>query len=613
MKAFMAGLMITIAPGLLLAQDLPASPPATVATVAMAPVAFELHIEAPDEIRTLLTSHLELLRYRALTDLSDSELSRLLTTAEQDTRELVGTLGYFSPSIRFEQATPRDSASTRLVTLTVVPGEPTVVADVHVGFSGPILTQPAAALQRRQIEDNWSLQTGMRFTQVRWDSAKQQALRQLTAQRYPTGQLVSTLADIDPVTRLAHLAVTLDSGPAYQLGGMVIEGLKRYDEQLVTRLARLTPGASYDQAQMVDAQQRLADSGYFDSAFVSLDTEGDPTAAPVRVQLREARLQKLVLGLGASTDGGARLSAEHTHHKVPGIGWRAVSKLMLDRETRTIGTELTSPPDADNWRWVTAAQLQNQALGSFEVNSQSLRVGRGQIGDRIDRNYYLQYERADTATSDPDKPSVAQALSANYAWTLRNFDSVAFPTKGWGLGVAVGGGTTLGNQHDPYGRVLARWLGIAPLGAQADNTQTALRAGRLSLRAETGAVIAKDGVTLPSTQLFLAGGDNSVRGYGYRSLGITLPDGQTTAGRYLATGSLEWQRPITSNGRLTDWESTVFIDAGAVADKPADLRAKVGVGIGARWKSPVGPLQIDLAYGVAVERLRLHVTVGFNF
>ncbi|MBK7280030.1 autotransporter assembly complex protein TamA [Candidatus Aalborgicola defluviihabitans] len=613
MKALLAGLMVAIAPGLLLAQDLSANPAQTAATAATASVAFELHIEAPDEIRTLLANHLELLRYRALTDLSDSELARLLTTAEQETRELVGTLGYFTPSIRFDQAAPRDSATTRKVTLTVVPGEPTLVADVQVQFSGPILAESAAAPQRQQIEDDWSLQAGMRFTQARWDSAKQQALRELTAQRYPTGQLASTLADIDPVTRLAHLAVTVDSGPAYRLGGLVIEGLKRYDEELVTRLARLTPGSIYDQSEMVNAQQRLTDSGYFDSAFVSLDTAGDPTAAPVRVQLREARLKKLVLGLGASTDGGARLSAEHTHHKVPGIGWRAVSKLMLDRESRTLGSELTSPPDADNWRWITSAQFQNQALGSFDVNSQTLRVGRGQIGDRIDRNYYLQYERADTATSDPTKPSIAQALSANYAWTLRNFNSAVFPTKGWGLGVQVGGGSTLGSQNDPYGRVMARWIGIAPLGVQADSTQTALRAGRLALRAEAGAVLAKDGVALPSTQLFLVGGDNSVRGYGYRSLGITLPDGQTTAGRYLATGSVEWQRPIISNGLLTDWESTVFIDAGAVADRPADLRAKVGVGVGVRWKSPVGPLQIDLAYGVAVERLRLHVNVGFNF
>ncbi len=617
LTALLATALLAGAPTLLLAQNLAASPTATAPTPAMpassAQVGFEVTIVAPDEIREVLGRHLELLRYRELTDLSDSELARLLTAAEQNTRELLATLGYFAPDIQFEQQASSSGSLTRLLKLSVVPGEPAVVAEVKIKFNGPIMDNPTADRQRKQIEDNWLLPPGMRFTQVRWAAAKQQALRQLTSQRYPTGQLSATLADIDPVSRSARLNITLDSGPAYRLGSLVISGLQRFDADLVTRLARLSPGASYDQAQLVAAQQRLADSGFFDSAFLSLDTSGDPSATPVLVQLREARLQKLVFGIGASTDGGARLSVEHTHYKVPGIGWRAVSKLMLDRETRSLGTELTSPPDAENWRWVTAAQLQNQQLGSFDVSSQSLRAGRSQSGDRIDRNYYLQYDRADSATSAVSAPAVAATLSANYAFTVRNFDSLPFPNSGWGLGVEVGGGTTLGSQHDPYGRVLARGLVYWPLGRSADGAATALRAGRLALRAEAGAVLAKDGITLPSTQLFLTGGDNTVRGYGYRDLGVTLPDGQTTAGRYLAVGSLEWQRPIVRDGRLTDWESTLFIDAGAVADKPAELQAKVGVGVGARWKSPVGPLQINLAYGVAVKRLRLHLNVGFSF
>ena len=156
-------------------------------------------------------------------------------------------------------------------------------------------------------------------------------------------------------------------------------------------------------------------------------------------------------------------------------------------------------------------------------------------------------------------------------------------------------------------------LGYLPLGGHSDTGLTDRRAGRLAIRAEAGAVLAKEGIALPSTQLFLAGGDTSVRGYSYHDLGVLQPDGQITAGRYLSTGSLEWQRPISRNGRLTDWESTLFIDAGAVADQPSELRAKVGVGIGARWRSPVGPLQIDLAYGVDVQRFRLHLNVGFTF
>jgi translocation and assembly module TamA len=249
LASLLATVMLAGTPALLRAQELAASPTVAAPTATMpaapAQAAFELTIEAPDEIRELLQRHLELLRYRELTDLSDSELARLLTAAEQNARELVATLGYFSPDIRFEQQAPSSGASTRLLKLRVVPGEPTVVGDVKVELKGPIATDPAASRQRQQIEDNWSLRPGMRFTQARWTTAKQQALRQLTSRRYPTGQLSATLADIDPVTRRARLNITLDSGPAYQLGGLVISGLERFDAALVTRLARLAPGRSW--------------------------------------------------------------------------------------------------------------------------------------------------------------------------------------------------------------------------------------------------------------------------------------------------------------------------------------------------------------------------------
>lgn len=578
----------------------------------VAPSAFQLSIEAPDDIRTVLERHLELQRYRALTDLSDNELERLMAIAVQDSRDLVATLGYFSPVVRIER--PSDgNTKPRVITLRVDPGQPTLISEVTVAFSGPIAQDPLAAAQRQRIQDSWSLRTGMRFSQSRWDAAKQQALRQLTTVRYPTGQIDNAMADVDAPNHVAHLRVTLDSGPAYQLGGLVVGGLERYDTELVTRLARLPRGTPYAQSDLVAAQQRLTDSGFFDSAYVNLNTAGDPAAAPVLVELREAKLQKLVTGVGISTDAGPRVSLEHTHNKLPGLGWRAVSKIALDRETQTIGTELTAPPDPDHWRWITSAQLQDQESGSTTVSSQRLRLGRSQSLDRVDRSVYAQYDRANTASIDFTEPALAQALSANYAVTLRNFDSTPFPSRGWGVGLSVGGGATLGSQTDPYARVVAHGLTYLPLDRDTQRPASTQPAGRLALRAELGAVLAKEGIALPSTQLFLTGGDNSVRGYTFRDIGAVRANGLVVPGRYLATGSVEWQRPILMKGRMSDWESTVFIDAGAVADHVSELRPKVGVGAGVRWKSPVGPLQIDLAYGLEVKLLRLHMNVGFSF
>jgi translocation and assembly module TamA len=571
--------------------------------------AFTLEIQAPPGLSELLTNHLELQRYRELTDLGDAELLRLITAAEQDTRDLAATLGYFAPDIHIQQVAS-GPGQPRVVRLVVAPGQPTTVTGVRILFTGAIGVDTAAQGQRQQIETSWPLRQGMRFTQAAWDAAKLLAVRQLTSQRYPRGQLSSSDADVDAETGSAELTVTLDSGPAFHLGELRIEGLQRHPASLVQRLAQLDVGSDYALPQLMDAQQRLADSGYFDAVFLSLDTTGDPTAAPVRVQLLESQLQKLVLGIGASTDGGARMSAEHTHHQSPILGWRAVSKLSFDRETSSIGTDLTSPPDDKQTRWILGALLQSQHAGSFDASSQRLRFGRGQTSEQIDRNYYLQYDRADTLASDGNALVIAQTVSANYAYVERHLQGLPAPVSGWGLGVELGGGSTLGTDGKPFARVLARGLAILPLGQGL--TAGPGSGARLSLRAETGALLADANANLPSTQLFLTGGDKTVRGYAYHDVGVAKSNGQTGPGRYLASGSVEWQQPLNLRG-TNDWEAALFVDAGAVADVPADLKAKVGVGAGMRWKSPVGPLQLDVAYGVAIERWRLHLNVGFSF
>lgn len=577
------------------------------------PAAFTVEIQGPDNVRQYLGRHLELQRYRELNDLDTGELRRLLTAADANARDLLGTLGYFSPDIAIElKDTPDDKAAPRKVVITVQPGPPVRIGSVDIGFNGPIASDAPSASQRQNIRELWPLRTGLPFTQAEWDDAKAVALRLLTGLRYPTGEIRESKAEIDTDQKTAALSLKLDSGPAFRFGPMQVTGTNHHAPELVERLARIPTGADYDQQRMLEAQQRVADSGYFDSVFMSLDTAAaDPLTAPVLTQVREAKLQKIVLGVGASTDGGPRVSVEHTHHKLPVIGWRSVTKLTADKETQSGSLELTATPDSDYWRWVTSTLLERKDSNGVTTNSQRYRVGRNQTGERIDRNYYLQYD--DAHDKGVGINTDATSITANYAWTQRNFDSILFPQRGYGLGVEIGGGTTLGSQHDPFFRTRANWLGFVPLDTLREADGSRVRGSRLALRAEGGAVVARDGANIPSTQLFFAGGDNSVRGYGLRDIGIVSPTGQVSAGRYLAVGSVEWQRPIIYKGKLTDWESTVFVDAGAVADKPQDLKAKVGIGAGARWRSPVGPLQIDLAYGVATHKLRLHLNVGFSF
>ncbi len=571
---------------------------------ALAAPSFDLSIEAPDAVRPLLERHLELRRYREVPDLNEAELARLLVLAERDVRRLLGTQGFFNP--RIELATQAGTRPPR-VSLRVEPGEPARVRDLDIQFEGDIATtdDAGAHAQRASIREGWGLRPGMRFTQEDWDAAKSAAARALVARRYPRGRIADSRADIDAQAGAAHLGLRLDSGPLFRLGPLQVTGSQRYDPRLVPRLARLDPGSEFDQDRIERAQQRLTGSGYYDSAFIVVDPDGDPQAAPVQVNVREAPLQKLVLGLGMTTDRGPRVSLEHRHNRVPGVGWRADTRLQADRRTPSAETEWTAIPDARGWRWGVLARAERLEDDTQVTHAQRLRVGRSQAGERIDRNVYVQLDRATVRSASsvqPEDTGDGVALAANYVWSTRRFDRVVQPQAGWGLGIEFGGGVTLAGRSVPFQRSVARWLQYWPLPM-----------GRLQLRAEGGAVLAQPEARVPVTQLFRTGGDTSVRGYGYREIGVERPGGTISAGRYLAVGSLEWQRPLRREGVATPWEHTVFLDAGAVADSLGGLSPSAGVGTGVRYASPVGPLQADIAYGLKARKLRVHLTVGVTF
>jgi translocation and assembly module TamA len=321
-----------------------------------------------------------------------------MVAAEANARDLLGTLGYFTPTLTLElHETPASTKAPREVTVTVEPGVQTRVAAFQIDFGGAIANEtpddPVARAQREAIRSAWGLRNGERFTQQAWDNAKAGGLRNLTAKRYATAGITRSQAEIDADRSEARLGVTYDSGPAYRFGALDVRGTQRYSADGARRIARIPTGTDYDQQKLLDAQQRLASSGYYDSVFLTLDTDGtDPASAPVIAQVREAPYQKVVTGVGFTTDSGPRLSLDHIHNQMPLLGWRAVSKLSIDRETQSLGTDWNAIPDDHGWRWFGSGLLKREITGSYDVNSGRVRGGRGKTGDRIDRSYGLQYD-----------------------------------------------------------------------------------------------------------------------------------------------------------------------------------------------------------------------------
>jgi translocation and assembly module TamA len=176
------------------------------------------------------------------------------------------------------------------------------------------------------------------------------------------------------------------------------------------------------------------------------------------------------------------------------------------------------------------------------------------------------------------------------------------PTRGLTANLQAALGKSFSNQgaQGPFGRAYARVTWYQPLGNNWYAT----------LRGEAGHVQAADGVVLPDTLLFRAGGDESVRGYAFRSLGPKV-NNVLFSGKMLLTGSAEIARPISPNYPAFWWAA--FVDAGDAANRWPDLNLAAGYGVGLRWRSPVGPLRLDVAYGQEVRAARLHLSVGIAF
>ena len=576
---------------------------------------YELTVEAPGPLRALLLQYLDLARFQkapASEAITSAEVDRLAAVAPAQARALLETEGYFDADVKIARA-PGPASVPRL-TLKVVPGPRVLVDHVSIDAATPLLPreptrdEPAADRLAR-LRRTWLLRAGQPFRQADWNDAKNAALAELRADGYPLAAWQSTRARVDAAAHTAGLDLVIEGGALYRLGELSVEGISRYDEQAVRRLATFFPGAVYSEKLLLDYQDRLVKSGLFEGASVELDvTGGTPEAAPVLVKVKELPQQQATFGVGYSANTGPRVSVEHYDRRVFGQPWIAHSKLSFGPDLKSIGTELTSYPLPNLYRNVLSANIEQLLAADETRDSWTVRGGRSQDTTRIDRFYYLELAHAKVASAPLVTSSTA--ASVNYRWLHRDLDNPLAPTDGNAIlaqgGIGFGRGSeTRSDQpgerdsRSPFVRAYARLNAYRPFGGWLTNA-----------RLEAGEVFVKDRIAVPDTVLFRAGGDDSVRGYAYRTLGPSV-NGAVVGGRVLLTTSLEAEHKLTD--RVPALLGAVFVDSGGAADRWTDFHLSVGYGVGLHYRSPVGPIRLDVAYGQDVKRFRLHLSAGVAF
>lgn len=647
----------------------PAAPDAT-ATVP------ELEIDAPDVLRQLLERHLDLAR--AIADqhaaakaaqaarpaagasapsadagieINEAEWSRLIAAAPAQARNLAQTEGYFAARAQVRREGHR-------VRLTLEPGAVARVEKLVIDIQGELgealerRDPEARALHARLLAD-WGLPVGAPFRNADWASAKNAVLGRLRAQGYAAATWSGTSAEViggadagataDGSTAPAangseparvRIFAVADSGPLFLAGGpdaITIQGLVVHDAERVRALAGFGEGAPLTETRLLDYQERLVRTGLFDQVVVSLDSDAAQAGqSRVLVQLKESPLQNATIGLGYGTDTGPRVTGEYVHRRIFGLAAAARNKVEYGRDKQAWDGEISLHPNERMQRWLVGGTYELLKTDEDRTISQRLRLGRSEDLPRLERLTFVQFERSNECTyvdTPCIDPLTVKAASGNLHTTWRRLDNALLPTRGYTLNLQLGAGWATGEAPDrtpqdqpasgPYTRLYGRATGYWPLPG-----------GFFSeARLELGGVLVKNDVIVPDSQRFRAGGDDSVRGYDYRTLAPTTPEGGITGGKLLFTASAEIAHPVSRS--LPSVWGAAFVDVGRAADSlgrtgdPSDPEGQrtlpglrepaVGYGVGARWRSPVGPLKLDLAYGHELKQWRIHLSVGIAF
>ncbi len=563
---------------------------------------YEVEIVAPKPVGDLLKDFLDLSRYRKRSDLTQEQFDFLIDTTPEQVRQLVVTEGYFSPQTRVRV---EDRDGKTIVHIEVVPNARTLVTDIKVEATGTVTTEAPARVDA--IRRDWPLTVGKPFTQRDWDAAKDQGLQALRKRRYAAAKIARSEARIVPEEESAALSVTYDSGPPFTLGELQITGVRRYPVEIIRNVNPLRVGEEYDVDRLLELQRQIQKTPYYGNVIVGIeDDPANADRAPVKVQVTEFPTQRLRTGVGYSTDTGAHVEGRYSRYDVFGKAYTFDSQLKLEQRRQFGSLELAMPPDSKAFVNSVSTSAERTTLQGVELRSLRGGIKRARTREKIDVAYTLDYYRDEltqiAAAAPPPNtfvtPGTHQALVPQVAWTRRNVDNPIFPRRGNILSLQ-GGGAVKGLLTDQnFVRFYGRIKQFVPIGKQ----------DLVILRGEAGAAVTKgSSADIPASLLFRAGGTESVRGYSYQSIGNTQ-NGTVYPTKYLVTASAEYQRWFTR-----EWGGAVFYDVGTAANNFREKTIYHGVGVGARWRSPVGPVNVDVAYGLKTSRIRPHISLGIAF
>ncbi|MBI5441188.1 MAG: outer membrane protein assembly factor [Deltaproteobacteria bacterium] len=522
-------------------------------------------------------------------------LERFARQAEDVVRDALKPFGYYDAEVTTSlEALPEGRRRLRVV---VERGQPVRVRNVAVSLTGPGKDEDAL----RDLVEEFPLERGDVLNQKRYEQAKGAIESEAVSLGYLDAAYTVHEIRVSRTDRWAEIALVLDTGPRYRFGATTITGAPDYPEPFLRRYLSYHGGRPFSFAELGKTQANFINSERFEQAIVRPDRAGkEGSEMPVQVQLKPAPPKRFRPGIGYGTDTGARISLQYRDLNAFHRGQELEANVNAAERAQTAALDYRFP-SARNLRSFRALRTgyQREVTETYvsRVLSAEAEETRGFARDLLASGYVrLQQEDFDVGPENRRSKLVVVGL-----WgSQRRQDSVVRPTRGYQVRGEVRG------THQALGSDTGFLQFLLDAGALLPLPQRLSVLGRL----DGGATALNDPFAeLPASLRFFAGGDRSVRGYAYRSLGPRNDQGEVVGGRNLLVGSVEVER-----GLFQKWGVAAFYDVGNAFDDPKRIELRQGTGLGLRYYSPVGPLRLDVArqIGVPDPRFRIHFSMGME-
>lgn len=522
------------------------------------------------------------------TDLDEALVQRLHEQAPDDIRTALQPFGYYSVTI--DPSEPRKTDDGWQVTYVVHTGPPTLIRKIDVSLEGEGRDYPELQTALTTLP----VKIGARLLHTDYEATKIRLLDSASNGGFLDAQFERSELRINPETHDAEIALKLNSGPRYYIGPVTLE-LRKLDRENVERYIRIEEGQPFSPQKVLETQFALSDLDYFQS--VEIEPQRDKTKdrhIPILIRTTLRKNARYLFGGGYGTDTGVRGTATAEFRRINDYGHKVITNLQLSEIKSDIGAEYRIPvgdKPGDNVAFSAAYSKEKVAEGDARKYTLGSSLNRS-LGF-WQRRIYLEFshELSTLSTVEQTTDLLIPGLSLSHS----SLDDPIRTRLGWFVFLDMHGASKYALSNADFVQLHGILRGAYPLGERA----------RLLGRAEMAGSFVSDFADLPATQRLFAGGDQSVRGYSYQSIGPKDSTGKVIGGKYLSVYSVESDYRILDN-----WAIAAFYDLGGAGDQPAP-KLLAGVGLGARYLAPFGDIRVDLAHPLDDPNtpVRLHIGI----